>query len=267
MAGSRKRRQARHGASRPKPRRAFPLRRVGWGAFWLSLLGVMAWGIACLTNPQILPMRKVMIKEQFKHVAQPRLHEAVAVYATGGFFSVDLQAVQAAAEQLPWVAGASVHRVWPDSLQIQIKEQVALARWGEDALVSIDGEIFRPPKKSFPKGLPKLKGPSGSEQLLVARFTRAQAQLRPLGLQVVRLTMGERRDWRIELEDGMELVLGRAHSTERLARFRQIYTHLLQFHREDIERVDMRYTNGFAVTWRGGVAPAWLRLRGEGLDV
>lgn len=265
MVGSRKRRQARRGASRSGSRRAFPLRRVSWGAFWLSLLGAMTWGIACLADPRILPMRKVSIKGQFKHVAQQRLHKAVTIHATGGFFRVDLEAVQTAVERLPWVAQTSVHRVWPDGLQIQIREQVALARWGEEALVSIDGEIFRPPQESFPKDLPELEGPAGSERLLVARFTRIQARLKPLGLRVARLTMGERRDWHIEFEEGMELVLGRAHSTERLARFRQIYTRLLQFHREDIERVDMRYTNGFAVTWRGGAAPAWLHE--EGLDV
>lgn len=259
MKDRKKNRRTRAGASRPQPRRPFPLRRLGQGMFWLSLLGMMIWSIVYLVDPQTLPMRKVSVEGQFTHITKQRLYEAVAAHVTGGFFSVNLMTVQAAAERLPWVARASVQRIWPDGLRIQIKEQVALARWDEDALVSVKGKIFVPPKESFPRGLPELNGPSGSEQLLVARFKRVRAQLKPLNLRVTRLTMGERRDWHIVLEDGIELVLGRAHSTKRLTRFRQVYTRLLQFHREDIKRVDMRYTNGFAVTWRGGAAPAWIR--------
>lgn len=259
MRGSKKNRRTRAGASRPQPRRPLPLRGLGQGVLWLSLLGVMIWGIVYLLDPQTLPMRKVSVEGQFTHVTKQGLYAAVAAYVTGGFFSVDLMAVQVAAERLPWVARASVRRIWPDSLRIQIKERVALARWGEDALVSVKGKVFVPPKESFPKGLPELDGPSGSERLLVTRFKRVRAQLKPLNLRVTRLTMGERRDWHIVLEDGMELVLGQARSTKRLARFRQVYARLLQFHREDIKRVDMRYTNGFAVTWRGGEAPAWIR--------
>jgi cell division protein FtsQ len=219
----------------------------------------VVWGVRCLADPQTLPLREISIEGQFKHVTKKKLSEAVAAHVTGGFFSVDLEAIRAAAEELPWVARVGVRRVWPDSLQIQVKEQVPLARWGEDALVSVEGEIFTPPLASFPKHLPKLEGPSGSERSLVSRFGEIQAQLSPLELRVAQLTMGERWDWHVVFENGMELILGRAHDKQRLTRFRRIYSRLLQLHREDIRRVDMRYTNGFAVTWRGGTAPAWVR--------
>lgn len=265
MKGRKKNRQTRRGASRPQPRRPFPLRGLGQGVLWLSLLGMIAWGIVYLADPQTLPMRKVSVDGQFTHITKQRLHEAVAACVTGGFFSVDLEAIQLATERLPWVAEASVHRIWPDSLRIQIKEQVALARWGKDALVSVKGKVFVPPKESFPKGLPELNGPSGSGRLLATRLKRVRAQLKSLNLRVTQLTMGERRDWHVVFENGIELVLGRGHSTERLTRFRQVYARLLQFYREDIKRIDMRYTNGFAVTWRGGVAPG--SIHGVALNV
>lgn len=248
-----------HGASRPRSSRPILLRAIGQSLFMLSLIGIVVWGVGRLADPQTLPLREVSIEGQFKHITKHKLSEAIADRVTGGFFSVDLEAIQVAAEELPWVSQVGVRRVWPDSLQIQVKEQTPLARWGEDALVSVEGEIFAPPRESFPKNLPKLEGPLGSERSLVSRFGEIQAQLSSLKLQVAQLTIGERRDCHIVFENGMELVLGRAYNEQRLTQFRRVYIRLLQLHREDIRRIDMRYTNGFAVTWRGGTAPAWVR--------
>lgn len=249
----------RQGASRPQPRHLLPGKVIGGSVFLLSLIGALVWGGERLADPKILPVRRVSIEGQFKYITQQSLREAVAAQVSGGFLQVNLKAVQAAAEELPWVAQASVYRVWPDSLRIQVREQEPLARWGKDALVSVQGEIFAPAKKSFPEFLPELWGPAGSERLLTARLMAIQAQLKPLGLQVAELIMGERRDWQVKFAHGMELILGRAHSKQRLARFQQIYVRLLRLYQEDIRCIDMRYPNGFAVTWRGTTAPAWVR--------
>ncbi|ADJ27201.1 cell division protein FtsQ/DivIB [Nitrosococcus watsonii] len=260
MARRKKNRRVQRGASRSQPPRAFPWWTIGRGLLALLLVAVVVWGSNRLTDPKTLPLRQVSIKGQFKRVTQQKLHRVTANYVSGGFFNVNLKAIRMAVEKLPWVAQANVRRVWPDSLQIEVHEKIPLARWGEDALISIEGEIFTPPEASFPKGLPKLQGPPDSERLLMSRLGKIQAQLSSLGLQVVQLTLGERRDWHVVFEDGMELILGRAHSKQRLTRFQQIYAHLLRLHREDIKRVDMRYTNGFAITWHdGNTAPAWVR--------
>ncbi|ABA59303.1 Cell division protein FtsQ [Nitrosococcus oceani ATCC 19707] len=259
MARRKKNRRVQRGASRSQPPRAFPWWTIGQGLLTLSLVGVVVWGINHLADPETLPLRQVNIKGQFKYVTQQKLHKVTAGYVKGGFFNVNLKTIRTVVEELPWVAQVNVRRVWPDALQIEVQEKIPLARWGKDALISIEGEIFTPPEASFPQGLPKLQGPPDSERLLVSRLEKIQAQLNSLGLRVVQLTMGERRDWHVVFEDGMELILGRAHSKQRLTRFQQIYAHLLRLHREDIKRVDMRYTNGFAITWHGNTAPAWVR--------
>lgn len=258
MARRKKNRRTQRGASRSQPPRALPWWAIGRGLLALSFVGVVVWGINRLADPKTLPLRQVSIKGQFKHVTQQKLHKAAAGYVNDGFFNVNLKTIRTVVEELPWVARVNVRRVWPDGLQIEVQEKIPLARWGEDALISIKGEIFTPHEESFPRGLPKLQGPPDSERLLVSRLGEIQAQLSSQGLRVVQLTMGERRDWHVVFEDGMELILGRAHSKQRLTRFQQIYAHLLRLHREDIKRVDMRYTNGFAITWHGNTAPAWV---------
>src|SRR5690625_150160 len=149
MANSRRRRRRnQRGASRSQPRRRLPLRVIGQGLLALFLIGVVIWGGERLSDPQTLPLRKVNIEGQFTHITKQKLSEAVAPYVTGGFFTIDLEAIQTAAEELPWVARTEVRRVWPDSLQIRVEEQAPLARWGKSSLVSMRGEVFSPPRES-----------------------------------------------------------------------------------------------------------------------
>jgi len=125
-------------------------------------------------------------------------------FATAGFIHVDTEAVRREVEALPWVARATVVRLWPDRLRIVVKEQRAVALWGQDGLVSPDGRIFSPPPASYPS-----------------------------------------------LDNGMALMLGRQEkSHERLLRFVRSYNRVLAARAEQIEQVDLRYTNGFAVRWK-----------------
>jgi cell division septal protein FtsQ len=55
---------------------------------------------------------------------------------TGGFVSADLEALRSAVQGLAWVDRARVQRLWPDRIRIEVVEQQAAARWGEDGLLA-----------------------------------------------------------------------------------------------------------------------------------
>ena len=74
--------------------------------------------------------------------------------------------------------------------------------------------------------------------------------LAPLGLNVTRLQLSERRAWRMTLNDGLELRLGRDGVERRLQRFVEVYPGVLKQQLARIAAVDLRYTNGFAVQWK-----------------
>jgi cell division protein FtsQ len=72
---------------------------------------------------------------------------------------------------------------------------------------------------------------------------------------VKKITMDERRAWKVLFKNDLQLLLGRADSEQRLQRFVNTFTDGLADYIEQIEVVDMRYTNGLAVVWKQGQKP------------
>lgn len=244
----------RNAAKQPGPRWSRPAwftpRLLGAGVLLAVLgtgLGLGAWSLA---QPDTLPIQRVQVQGEFRYLDREELNAAIGGFASGGFFNVDVRAVKEAAETLAWVDHASVRRVWPDTLQVQIQEQVPLARWGEDALLNTRGELFAP--KQRPENLPRLAGPEGSAPAVASRFQWLSELLAPLHLQVADLRQNGRRAWEVRLDNGLHLLLGRAPDEGQMKRFVSAYPRLLEERAASVAVLDLRYTNGFAVRWREG---------------
>lgn len=235
---------------------AWPL--LGRWLLGLTLFGAMgggaAWGLLQLRDPRVMPLNVVRIDGDFRHLDRSELEKAVGEAIRGNFFTVDVEAVRAAAHRLAWVDEVSVRRVWPGTLKMQVKEQVPLARWGEAALVNGRGEVFEPRASELPEGLPRLAGPDGSGSEVVAEYLRIGQALAPLGLQVAELATEPRGGWRMVDGGGMALQLGTRDQGARLARFIRVYPRLLAEDPRPLAAVDLRYTNGLAVV-RGELPP------------
>ena len=230
----------------PAPSRPV-LRRVFTGLLAAALLAGVILGILTLRDPATLPIKAVKIEGRFTHITTQALQQAVADAATGGFLSVDVDAIRRAALSLPWVHSVGVRRMWPDTLRLSVTEQVAVARWGERGLINSDADVFSPDPSSFPPGLPELSGPVGTEDAVLGQYRAMSQSLVPLQLRITRMELDERRAWRITFDGGMELVLGREQAEARLQRFIAIYPALQAAEPPGIARVDMRYSNGFAL--------------------
>ena len=200
-------------------------------------------------DPGVLPVRVVGVDGEIAHLDRQRLQETVAEAVDGSFFSVNLARIRSQLEQLPWIESASVRRIWPDTLRVHVVEQVPLAYWGDDGLVSQRGEVFRPNKLPQLKGLAKLQG----EDELAPRITREYLRMRTLletaGLDIERVWVDARQAWRLQADNGLMLNLGRREVMPRLSRFVQLYPYLLAQTKRRPETVDLRYTNGFTVLW------------------
>lgn len=207
------------------------------------------WTVRWLRNPHTLPLRTIRVEGDLRHLSVAQLQKAVAPVATGGFFSVDVEAVRRAAKSLAWVNTASVRRVWPDTLQLDVTEQQPIARWGRDELINGHGALFAPPADTIPEGLPQLEGPKGLEPAVFKQYRAMTQALAPLGLKIAQLVEDQRRAWMLRFSNGVELKLGRARAYPRLLRFVRIYPTVLAGHIARLVSVDMRYSNGFAVRW------------------
>ena len=232
---------------------AFEWARVARWSLALALFALMggaaAWGLLRLGDPAVLPLKVVRIDGRLQHLKRANIERAVGAVVRGNFFTLDVTAVRAAASSLPWVDQVSVRRVWPDTLRMHVLEQVVFARWGQQRLVNPRGQVFEPTPEQIPGGLPILHGPDASGPRVVRRFRDMRARLAPLGLEIERLVLDARGAWRVVLRQGLELALGNADTDQRLQRFVQVYPRLRQQQGKRLKRVDLRYTNGFAVSW------------------
>lgn len=224
-----------------------PLRWLLLASAPVALVLTLAW----LGRGDVFPVTTIRITGDAPHVDVERLKARLAAAIDGNFLTFDAHRVSRAAEALPWVAGASVRRVWPDTVEVVLYERVPLARWGRDALMDAQGVVFRPGR--LPPGadrLPYLAGPGGSERLVLETYRRLNERLAPLGLALVSLEQNARRAWRARLDNGIRLQLGRGAPEAGLRRLTAVYPRILAPEAARIDSIDLRYPNGLAVRWK-----------------
>lgn len=225
-------------------------RRAVGAAILLTVVGGgLGFGSWLLVQPDTLPIKRVKVEGEFRYLDEQDVYKALGGLASGGFFNVDVRSVKQAAESLQWIDSASVRRKWPDTLKIEITEQVPLARWGKDKVMNVRGELFQPPMKGLPESLPDFSGPEGTAEKVAKQYQSLSGRLAAIGLGIEKLRLTERRAWDLKLKNGLTLILGRPASDERIERFVAVYSKVLKEKVKQIRSVDLRYTNGFAVRW------------------
>jgi cell division protein FtsQ len=141
----------------------------------------------------------------------------------------------------------TVRRVWPDRLQIQVVEQRPVAYWGTDALLNDRGLAFRPAPASFPSGLPRLAGPLGSERRVLLRYRDLSARFAERNLRIAELELTARRAWRLRIDGGPRVLLGRSDFDRRVERLVRVLDRVAGPADAARAQIDLRYTNGMAV--------------------
>jgi cell division protein FtsQ len=233
----------------PKPNFSL-FKRLGWPLL-LVILGFGAYELAQRLLPYAdRPIARVSVQGDLSYVSQQAVQQRIAPFVEVSFFSVDLRAMRAELEQMPWIAHAEVRRVWPDQVAIHLEEQLPIARWGDEALLNNQGQAFTPRELAHYEHLPQLNGPQRAQQRVMQQYQMLSQMLRPMGFSIARLELRERGSWFLSTAEGIELLLGRDHVVEKMRRFSAIYDKALKEQSENIARIDLRYANGLAVSWR-----------------
>ncbi|MBJ6980243.1 cell division protein FtsQ/DivIB [Luteimonas sp. MC1895] len=195
------------------------------------------------------PLRTLRINDNLQQVDPAVVREAVLPFAQQGFFAVRLDEARHAVARLPWVEQAEVSKRWPDVLEVRVSEHRPYARWGEGRLLSQQGRVFPAADVDVPQGLPLLHGPDGRVDEVVELYQEASGLFAPAGYSVRALLLDNRGSWAMVLSNGTEVVIGSHQARIRMARFARLLPQLLQQEQLPLSRADLRYTNGFALTW------------------
>ncbi|MGB1951494.1 MAG: cell division protein FtsQ/DivIB [Marinobacter sp.] len=232
---------------------AVPWLQVGMGAAIVLLAAMVPWGTGQVLNAMDRQIMAIDVKGTLIGESRTDLERKAGDWIGKSFFATDLSDIKNDLELRPWVESAAVRRVWPDRLEIEIREKKPLAYWNGDRLVSRAGELFSPGNPEVAGRLPRLAGPDERVKDVIRMARTMSDTLGGHGLGFAGLTLEQRGAWTLTLANGIEVVLGRDQVEERFARFITVYENRLISREDEVSQVDARYTNGVAVKWKSDV--------------
>jgi cell division protein FtsQ len=208
-----------------------------------ALLGLLYGGAAWVVQLPVFPITEVRVVTPLTHVTREQVETIVRREVRGNFFTLQLASTRVAFEKLPWVRRAEVRRQWPGLIEVVLTEHVPLARWGKSALVNVHGEVF---EAAYDGSLPIFNGPDGTAKEIAIQYEHFRRSLAAIGKMPGEINVSPRRAWQIRLDDGMTVDFGRENVEERLRRFVSTYPRTIARMTRPVDRVDLRYANGFA---------------------
>lgn len=228
---------------------------LGVGFFVAVIVAIIAfsWQVTSeLSADESAPVTAVVISGEMPYTQSQDIEQAIDNINLGNFFKVDVNEVQQQVLALPWVYSVSVRKKWPNELKIYVVDQQPIAYWNGDFLLNQAGVAFQADVNRIKHFLPALFGPEGSENIALENFTNLSRLLEFKSLAIDELMLSERYAWRLTLNDGVSLNLGRENGVARVQRFMDVYPHIKENTKEDqqIDYVDLRYDTGLAVAWK-----------------
>lgn len=188
---------------------------------------------------------KQLEEAQLNELVKKNLSSGLA----GGFFSMELRDVQASLSEITWIKNASIRRVWPHEVEVNVEAYKPVAVWGNRYL-SAEGQLFDGVLTADAKSkLLTTSGPDAAAQLVAEQIPVLQNWFKPMGT-IKSVALSERYSWKVALSNGLEVELGRADTPtvleERAARLVNS-AQFIQEHMDSAGYVDLRYPNGFAM--------------------
>jgi len=143
-----------------------------------------------------------------RHVSREEILSAAGITGTTSLLFFNVEAARDRLKTNPWIADATVLKLYPDRLQIGIKEREAFALWqhaGRVSVVAADGTVLEPYVNPRLTRLPLVVGVGAA-----ARAKEIQALLEPypdLRDQVRASVLIAERRWNLRLRNGLDIRL------------------------------------------------------------
>src|SRR5450759_2231810 len=169
-----------------------------------------------------------------------------------------LDAARARARLLtnPWIAEATVLKLYPGRLRIEITERRAFALWQKDgrvALIAADGTVLEPNVPRRFAGLPQVVG-KGAEQA-GQEFLELLARYPVIARSVEASVLVAERRWTLHLTGGIEVLLPEAEPEQALITLVDL-DRAKKLLARDIVAVDLRLADRVTVRLSDGAAAA-----------
>lgn len=169
------------------------------------------------------------------------------------FFGADLRSIYQIVSDLSWVESASVKRDWRQGVVISVVPRRAVANFGSQHLLDASGKVFVPADErelmnshlvylysSYPKDATNM----------MRQMYRINEWFAPLGLIAQDMTLTSRQTWLIRFNNGLRVIVDHENTEQKLFSLSSLLSGSLAKEIPKIQSVDLRYKNGFTITWR-----------------
>lgn len=240
-------------------------------------------GINYLFKKNSFPVKQIVMLNKLYEQNSQELQKIISETINGGFFSLNIKMLRQKLETLAWVDTVSIRKKWPHTIQIELQEKQVAARWivsgiskrtinqlknekwDKQSLISDKGIVFHTPLTGAQyqkyKYLEIYSSPNELSILGLKKCRQISKMMNEVKLNLKHCFQDQRRSWFVALENGFELFLGRVNNEnlintkndkilQRVATFVMAYKKILKRYEKNIDRIDMRYTNGFAIKWK-----------------
>lgn len=109
---------------------------------WVIALTILLFSGVYYIVQNWFPIKRITIDGDVPHITKEQLSYIASHRLVGRFFTLNINDLQYEFRKIPWVNKVSVVREFPDAITVKVVEYKAIARWGEDGLLSNDGRIF-----------------------------------------------------------------------------------------------------------------------------
>jgi cell division protein FtsQ len=231
---------------------------LGSAACLASLGLAVRWVLA----QPVFAVSKIVVIGDTTHHNALTLQANVGGRISGNFFTLDLAQTRAVFESVPWVRKATVRREFPNRLRVILEEHRSSGFWGADSesrMVNSLGEVFEANAgDTEAEELPRLVGAEGASGNVLSMYRQLSQVFQPFDVTIEQLELSGRNGWRLQLDSGAQMELGRGSSQEVTARLQKfLATHkqiLASYQRSGLDRVesvDLRHGEGYAIRLQG----------------
>lgn len=234
------------------------------------LLGAGLVGLHWLARQPHFAIRSITVEGDVSRNSSASLRANALPRLSGSFLTMNLQQARAAFESVPWVRRATVRRIWPLHLVVTLEEHRPAAYWETKAenadadsdavvdtrLVNSFGEVFEANLGDVEdEDLPTLAGPGKSSGAMLSMWRQLDPMTHAkLDEGVARLDLSGRGSWKVTLEKGAAVELGRGSEAEVVARYGQFIASIPQItarYHSSLVSADLRHESGYAVRLAG----------------
>ena len=198
------------------------------------------------------PIKNISIESKIINVNKEDIFEKSKNYLNSkSFFNFKINILKKEIEKVSWVKSVNIKRVYPDEIKIYIKEYVPIAIWNNKSYMNNSGDIFF--IHDIKKNLPMINSNESRNKIMYVYFSLLLKYISDYNfdIEIKKIEENEIRSISAHLSSGIIVKFGSKDIKSKIHTFLKVYKTLNSSDLKKIGYIDMRYSNGFSIGWKG----------------